>query len=207
MPIPGILSPMVFRPVVVPGSIRLDVVGPFNFVVPHFNLLTIELYGGGAGGAVPETTIFGNAGNSTIVSLGLSAGGATWVGGSPVRGVASGGNDTNNSGRLAGDDAFAPVAGGRCNGPLGGLVQTSQGSPGNIVGGGGHGGQRQSPNIGFGLGGASGAYVKSVYTPSQINVGTILSGTVGAGGTGGNGGDIFFGPTAGARGDAVLTWS
>lgn len=227
---PSLILPVigVFMPgaVVVPGSFTQTVPGTYNFIVPYFNSLDIELWGGGAGGAagLPGTGGVGatsnaqpgqNGGSSSIASLGLTAQGGFYTGffvgtsqHEGLGGVASG-FDTNTSG---GDNnaVSGSLVSGSGAGPGGGAGVT-QTVAGNVIGGGGGQGNYAidffgSPLPRINSGGPGGAYGKKTYLPTTLAPGTVLSYTVGIGGARcPNWFDLV--PGNGARGQATFTWT
>lgn len=162
--IPGIMPIPFFKAaVVVPGVTQYDS-GSGNFVVPLFNTLTIEAWGGGAAtsgingssaGQAPTSSPTASTVTGTGVSISAGAGvaGNNFLSGSAAGGVggtATGGNTTNTSG--GNGDARTPLTfqgkkgGDSPNGGVGGAgtavyptnaVATVAGNPGAVPGGGG----------------------------------------------------------------------
>lgn len=212
--------------VVTPGSATYNS-GSGNWTVPNYNTLTIELWGGGAtAGASTGTPVQGN--NSTVSTLGLTAGGGRYptgalnsATGGGVGGTASGGNTTNTNGGTGGGcspanagPGYSGTGGSSPNGGSGGAgvynnsLTSVNGNPGNAPGGGGGGGNSFSP-VGGGnyykrLGGGGGAYVKHVVTrgsPGAPTIGALLAYVVAAAVTGN------AGSGNGAAGRVKFTWS
>ncbi|MET3995868.1 hypothetical protein ABID65_007540 [Bradyrhizobium sp. S3.9.2] len=209
-----------YQPAITPGSQQFDS-GSGAFVVPTYQTLTVEVWGGGGCGiANNPPAVAGNSGSASSVStLGMTANGgvgdtgilagATYTG---QGGTASGGNNANTQGNQGGHGtsqaapgngfgAGAPNGGGNVAAP----GATASGITGSAPGGGGTG---LRINTTIGSGGSSGGYCKSVYTagvtPGAPGVGASLSYAVGAGGPA-SGGTQKNG--AGANGRVKFTWS
>lgn len=192
-----------------PGSQTITVAGSGTFNVPYFTEnLRVRAWGAGAGGSGMTgisgvTTGMVPGGNTTFGSL--SAGGGNLFNG----GVASGG-DTNINGNSTGGSANGTAAPRTDLG--GGAVRLapvasapSNGLSGNSYGGGGTSGVSvDGGNPWVSGGGGSGAFVEKVYTPVTLSPGTVVSYSVGAGGTGGDGASVDGG--SGANGALVIQW-
>ena len=213
---------------VFPGSREFPTPGVYNFIVPGYNTLIIEAWGGGAGGGAGQSGgVTGGDGTASVVSnpYGLSMlaqGGAGGQGGYGYRTIgaggyaraASGGNSVNISGnpgqnyygRKKGGDA--PYGG---TGGLGAMTYFNEpGYDGSSPGAGGGGGNQDNGRgyYGHGGGGGSGAFVQSIYTRSTsgapafgstLNISVGYRGEGGVASFGGNGG-------AGAPGSVKITW-
>lgn len=208
---------------VIPGSQVFSTAGTFQFTVPTYNTLTIDLWGGGgAGGAAgPGSTVGGAGESSTIVSLGMTAGGGGAgipldsnvyyrVRSSPGGGgTATGGNTLNASGG-AGIQAATDIGGDAANGGTGGAGAAvfsnsgiTLGSPGNAPGGGGGGGHYDlGGNWLYPGAGGGGANCRSVFAPASLAPGTLLTVVVGAGGQA----SANNAPGDGATGQITFTW-
>lgn len=208
---------------VTPGSQTFTTSGSHQFSVPEYNTLTVELWGAGAAGAAAVSGAGNgqNGGATTIVALGMTAGGG--VGGTKLDpdldyrqfaaggagGTASGGNTLNTSGS-AGSSGYE--GGSAANGGAGGTAPyiasntgPTSGGPGSAPGGGGGAGHYDlGGNWLFPGAGGGGSYSKSVYTPGTGPAHrTLLDLVVGAGGAGQTGN-----PNGnGAVGRIVFTWS
>lgn len=207
-----------------PGSQTMNASG--NFVVPEYNELIVELWGGGApGGSVFGDALWNpgasNGGATQVAALGLTAGGgqrgaARTAGG--AGGTASGGdvNTTGGAGGPGSTTTRVSGAGGNCpNGGAGGPSAVSGGGsvPGNAgaaPGGGGSGSSHFDTNVGHddsGNGGGAGGYCRKTYTRANgPTPGASLAVTVGAGGVGAA---VTNGQPGGngASGRARFTWS
>jgi len=208
---------------VVPGSTTYSTAGTYNFTVPDFNTLQVELWGGGGPGATATTTSSTSSSHaavshgfaSTITSLGLSAAGGQWGrrwregNGGGAGGVPSGG-DINTAGEAGGNGGTyyingyggaAPNGGERVNAPTGDAIGINGVQPG----GGASGGAYQSAGT-VGGGGGGGAYVRKTYARGALTVGSTLSISVGAGGVPSTGTSYIRGGY-GATGRIRLSWS
>lgn len=122
--------------------------GSGNFTVPSYNTLTVETWGGGAGGdyGVVNTSLTrGGAGTaSTVSTLGMTAnGGGATTGGNGAGGIgnavtaataatATGGNNTNTSGTTGGNDTGNQASTAQTSG-VGGTAPGSGGAGGASV--------------------------------------------------------------------------
>ncbi len=201
------------------GFVDYTIPGIYSFNVPAYRTLTVEVWGAGGGGggacygngspgaqSSVGTDLFaygGGAGlegcfNSGLVSQGEggSAVGGTInvVGG---RGVPRG-SPCNVYGALMSKGGDAPYGG---IGGEPGSWATGGGRIGGAPGGGGGGGYW----CGMGGGGGSGGYARIVYTPDSLAPGSVLSVTVGSGGTGG---PSAFNSSGGSGGDGrvFISW-
>lgn len=211
--------------VVVPGTQSHTTAGTYTFTVPAFNTLTVDLWGaGGAGGAAQSGAVNGTGGGATtITELGMTANGGGFgtsldadafyrvASAAGAGGTASGGNTLNTSGAAGVGGTTTNNGGAAANGGAGGAGAwyasnsgVTQGSAGGSPGGGGGGGHYDlGGNWLFPGGGGGGANCRSVFDPSTLAPGTVLTIQVGAGGLGPAGnltGD-------GADGGATITWS
>lgn len=192
---------------VVAQTITIDS-GSGNQTVPQYNILTVEIWGGGAGAqgfSDAGSTQNGTAGGASSVStLGMTANGGTNV---LTGGTASGGNTTNTTGNSGANGSSqnspTPGVGGTGGGsPNGGADRTgpsadadAPGNAGNAPGGSGSGSVFDfpgTPDINLASrGNGGGGYSKSVYTRGVTSgapaIGALLAYSVGAGGTGGGG--------------------
>lgn len=174
--------------------------GSGTFIIPIFNTLTIDVWGGGGASASFDTggAKAGSAGAaSTCSTLGMTANGgqpgsSLFGAGQPggAGGTASGGNNSNGTGSAggnAGTTAGTSFGGGASNGggnvacPNSGGSGFGAGAQGSIPGGGGSGAHGNSTLMGAGSGG--GGWCRSVYSAGQLTVGAGLAWSVGAGAT------------------------
>jgi hypothetical protein len=191
--------------------------GTYYWAIPNYNLMSIQIWGAGGGGAANYYNGSGNwngtaGGNSTVYIIGYS--GPTAYGGG------GGANYQNGGGGGAGGGAGGWTGGG--NGYTGEAGQGYQGSNGGYGGsspaGGGRAGSGAGGNFpggggGGGLqggGGGAGGYLVSYYTPSTLGIGTTLVISVGSGGAGG---PVYpdtnfgrYGGGNGAGGYVIITW-
>lgn len=220
--LPG-LSPIVS--LVHSGSV-LYRAGTFNFTVPEYNVLTIDLWGSGASGVgvTPGSAFFlgNNGAASSIGSLSLIANGgnrATSTSTSAAGGAggtASGGdlNDTGSAGG-AGSGASGVGSGGAAGGAAaggGGMAARPAGPPpsapgtaGNDYGGGGSSANNSNGNNWSGGGGGAGR-CRITYTRGSAGAptpGSIITGTVAVGGAVGSGTNPGG---KGADGAAIFSW-
>jgi hypothetical protein len=214
--------------IVTPSQMEWDTPGDYQFTVPNYNRIKMELWGGGGAGGDPYTT-GGNGGLTecyvdTFHLIAGGGGGGTSVvmvgyitqyiltGG--VGGVASGGQNNLNGekgadGAMAGQ--FSTCKGGdSLFGGVGGAPPNSlycNGNDGNFPGGGGSG----MSYYRIGSSGGGGAYCNSSFNYDDTvtgfpHVGSIISIHVGAGGL-----NITELPSwksgNGAAGRFRLTWS
>jgi hypothetical protein len=217
MSFPGMSAAGMMGNLVVPGSIAFSTPGAFSFVVPPFNTLVLQVWGGGGGSGGLGNPAFGQTdggpgGTSVVNGFILATGGA----GSPGRGFPDGGvggigqfGTTNLQGAHGGNGVFG--AGGTGGGAPFGSGDVGQGSNGSFPGGGAGGlADSGAPNAG---GGGGGGFSSITLTPANIAPGATLTGAVAAGGTAGHGQPPFAGPPptyngfAGAGGYVVIIWS
>ncbi len=180
------------------------VAGTYTYTVPaSFGTITIRIWGGGGAGGSINTNASGAGGNSSIVSLGLVAGGGTagqavTSGNATVAGAggtASGGTiNTNGANGATPSGGLSGFGGSSPNGGTGGtsVGSNASGVSGSVPGGGGSGGS-YTGGPAAAAGGGAGAYVEKTYTTSTLLPGTAITDIiVGAGGlyfpTGINGG-------------------
>jgi len=205
-----------------PGSHNYSWAGLFNFTVPAYTSLTVEVWGAGGGGG--SGYYFGSndgagGGTSSFGTVSASGGGGGGRGvtdgnyTSPGSGGSGSGGTTNLIGQSGGsmtyaDGCYASGAGGDAAGgggagsagSIGCILSYTPGGNGGAPGGGGAGGGGVFAD---GLGGGGGGYSTRTYTPGQLTVGSTISVTVGAGGVGGASG-VAGG--AGAAGRVYITW-
>jgi alpha-tubulin suppressor-like RCC1 family protein len=221
---------------VIPGSITLSTPGTYEFVVPNYNSLEVELWGGGGG----------SASLGPDAKHGASGGAATWDGGSSNgkpqanggqggrRGVevndlgsdSSGGTAVNgdiNSSGGNGKKGAASKAGNSGGSPNGGAGRTGRstvgsGSNGNAPGGGGtgprcitwYGSWVGGTTLGYPAG-AGGAYCKKTYAPGAYSVGQVVVVVVPSGGAGinykPNMSNTTYSGGDGANGRVKITWN
>lgn len=185
-----------------------DTPGTYNFVVPDYSTLSVEVWGGGGGGGEDNGTT-GAAGVASTFSTVTANGGA---GGAGNTTGGTGGNASGGSTNLSGADGtdamrgYSGDGGDGANGGAGGVRVTSRGSgnDGLAPAGGGSG----SFDRGFSFragGGGGGAYATQSYTSGDFTPGDVITVTVGAGGTGGNGQTSYTGGN-GADGQVAITW-
>jgi hypothetical protein len=198
---------------VVPGSQSFTTSGSFNFTVPAYNTLTVQVWGAGGGGAGCSTTtkVAGVSGGLSRWDGTVTANGgtraSTTAGG--AGGTASGGttNLTGQNGSTAGTQAGP--GGDGANGGAGGdtIPGYGTGRPGVAPGGGGAGGGYSGGRSGNcrGSGAGGGGYSARSYAAGVYTPGEIVPVVVGARGTGGNGSSYDGG--LGAYGRVVVTWN
>lgn len=212
-----------------PGSQTITATGAGSFTVPAYtSKLRVRGWGGGGGGdgstqtasnftpgsdggattfSPPGGTLTANSGKGPI----LQSGSFRWGSG----GTASGG-DTNTTGEIGFNQDFQATDIGR-GGAAGGTAfgggaramvpQTSvrkNGTAGNAYGGGGSGATGFTGTFYFTMaGGGGGGFFEKVYLPGDLNAGSSVSYSIGAGGAGGN--DTWDGGN-GANGALVIEW-
>ena len=146
------------------GFVQYDQPGTYNFTVPTYATLTVNVYGaGGGGGGIttngwpPGATQFGsvvaNAGGGGVNAVGGGAFGAS--------GTASGGT-TNTTG----------------GGPAGGVGAWNQS------------GDKNGTYNEYGGDGGAGGFASRVYSPGQLTPGSTVTIVVAGGGAGGNAGNM-----------------
>lgn len=213
------------------GSLILTEPGTYEFVVPYFNTMSVACYGAGGGGgsSIPKdqgrlrtptggTSSFG-AYLSAVGGEGgqdgdLDFGGNSSEGARGSGGIASGGSvNTNGSDGQNGDAEGSSTgggAGGRSNGPLGGLggarkTISGDGNPGASPGGGGSG------SIFFGSaaggGGGGGAYTSKSFSQAQISAGSTVIIVVGLGSSPSTARNTYANGGKGGDGRVEVYWS
>lgn len=183
---------------VVPGNAIFTTVGNTNFIIPKFNRLIVECWGGG-GGNYNNGSLDG--GTSSVFGVGATGGSALQdIGGygyggdvSYTGGLALNGNQGGGGGAAGrnGNGGIATPTGGLGNGTYSGNggIASVQGPGGNYGGGAGA----------LYRGGCGGGYAKKTFTPGQLTVGSTAIVTVGAGGYSSIGG-------SGGQGLVLITW-
>lgn len=169
-----------------PGTQSFTQPGNYNFTVPTYNSLVVEVWGAGAGGQHCGVAngfpfcLYGNSGGTSIFGANLLvAQGGQGVNG----GTASGGtlNIRGENGNWNGTNC--PGLGGAAAGPMGPILASRQGAG---PGGGGNG-----LCIGWGAnGGGGGGYTVREYRIGELGVGSVIPGTVGGGGGAGGAGGL-----------------
>ncbi len=182
--------------------------GVHTYTVPAtFGTITVKLWGGGGGGGSAGGANGSSGGASTILSLGLNAGGGAFGSGSGTAGAGgTGSGGTVNTSGIAGTAGVGSIGGnggGSPNGGIGGPGGNSAGSqigfPGTAPGGAGGGGDWSFP----GGGGGGGAYVEKTFTPLNLSPNAVLNDLI-VGAAGGAGiGTVSGG--AGAVGQISIT--
>lgn len=193
------------------GSQTYSTAGTFNFTVPCYNTLTVEVWGGGGGGGADfwqSTAQDGSAGgqsrfNGTVIANG-GAGGKKGInaanGAGGAGGTASGGStNTSGSNGASGSNVIGGNGGASPNGGAGGPQRVAGTAPG---GGGGGGGGIASMGGG---GGGGGAYSARTYSAGAFVPGSTIAVAVGVSGPGGTSGSRAGG--AGAVGRVRITWN
>ena len=179
--------------------------------VPHYDMLVVELWGPGAGGAgLDDASLLGTQVDSTtpsastISTLSMTANGGTKTttpgGGTPAGGTASGGNTTNTQGGSGHAGAIAApgevTSGHGGSSPSGGAQTAGKSSVGLANGTGLNGGNGAAPGAG-----GSGAVYRNV-------AGTVTQGAQGGAGGGYSKSVYVRGVTAGAPAvGASLSWA
>lgn len=183
------------------------------YVVPAHSTLTVEVWGGGAGGAQwgfdGEISFFGPVIAKGGVCSGpdyLSSGFRTPVGGDAI------GGDTNTKGEpgiwyVPGGGTGQNTAGNGGDSPSGGAGGRWSVIPGPTAGGfpGGGGAGGMGPKARPMSGGGAGAYAKKVFKSGELPVGSLIPVCVGAGGRGSNGGSMVAGTGGMPGGDGKIT--
>jgi hypothetical protein len=205
---------------VTPGSSDFSAVGTNTFVVPAFNTLTVEIWGGGGSGAaaslnvsgatagsVGGTSWFGNVYASGGQGGGLAAfysGGAGGAGGTAAGGLV---NSSGGAGEAGVAYGYGGAGGASPNGGAGGgrvpWGYSPSGLSGGFPGGGGSGNILAFGDYGGGGGGGGGAYSKMVYSKGALAVGSTIQIVVGAGAVNSS----PLGGGAGANGRIVISWN
>lgn len=168
------------RPAVTPGSQTYSTAGSFNFTVPNFNSLTVEVWGGGGSGAGGGGTGGNNGASSSWNGTVVANGGTRGLGDfSPGSGGTASGGDTNTTGGNAQINGGGNSPNGGLGGPDGvvGNWPTNTNGLGQAPGGGGAG-----HDPGEDGGGGGGGYSRKTYSPGQLTVGASIGIVVGAGG-------------------------
>lgn len=158
--------------VVTPGTASYSNPGSFDFAIPPYNSLTVEVWGGGGGGQI--CTWFsgcsnGSAGGDSLFDV-LKGGGGSNL--SPGVGVGGDVNSSGETGNWSGTNNCG--LGGSSGGPLGTATRD-----GKFPGG---GGDAQCNLVGAN-GGGGGGYARKTYAPGTLPVGSVISGKVGAAGS------------------------
>lgn len=205
---------------VIPGNVSYTVPGQYNFVVPNYNSLTVEMYGGGGGGGSAIITP-GSAGNPTNFAgiLNCGGGGAGSYGGQNGGGGAASGGDRNYTGGNGGVGGGNTTGGRGAAGGYGILARAGAGSPnsdayqnaadGYAYGGGGGGGGGNAifrSNSGSGAGGGGSLF--KTFSKGVDNApiaGSMIQLNVGAGGTGAQG--VYFRGGNGSHGAIFIVWN
>lgn len=201
---------------VTPGSQTFSTAGSFSFTVPCHNSMTVELWGGGGGGAQnwvhgphggnggASSWDGGAAGSKPQANGGLGANGDIGTGGAGLNCDVSG-NGVNGSSWLTqfrggpgGAAAGSGGAGGAAPGTAG-PGSTVPGNPGIAPGGGGSGGSTYDEEVSGG-GGGGGGYCRKVYSSGVYTVSSSVTVSIGSGGSASGGG-------AGAVGRVRITWN
>lgn len=207
------------------GSQSYTTPGTYTFTVPTYDTLTIQAWGGGAGGLG-----FGAGSDGENSSFAPSSLLAPTAGGGQIYGTGGatdgpGGAAQNGAVNESGGNGDTTGGGSSPNGGSGGQSNESSGVAGNAPGGGGGGG-------GYGMngsysetrdGGGGGAYTSMTYSYGQLMPGSLVTVMVGSGGAGGNGGAAclyrnlqdcqFYGyfdgspGGPGAPGEVLITWT
>ena len=196
--------------------------GTFAYVIPSYNTLTVEMWGGGGGGGATSGTAGGSGGATSGSGFGAIADGGGGggcpqgayrsIGSAGSGGTASGGNLTNTNGNPG---VYYAIGGTAPFGGTGGTRATSymgSGGNGNPPGGGGAGGYYDN-GAGYwvwGGGGGSGAYVKSVF--NSVNMGSPVIGstidiTIGSGGAKGVTNNAGGSGGTGGAGKIIISWT
>lgn len=183
---------------VVAGAQTFSTAGSFNFTIPCFNTLTVQVWG--AGGAGAHNGGNGGTGGASRWDGTVIANGGT---GNRTGGTASGGttNTTGGTGNAGGSCTGTNGKGGAgANGGAGGAARANGSAPGGAGGGGGW-----SPSMGCiqeegggGGGYSTRSYAAGAYTPGEIV--QIIVGARGVASNSGNAGD-------GAVGRVTVTWN
>jgi hypothetical protein len=206
------------RSLIVPGGITFSSAGSYVFIVPHYNTLTVKVWGGGGGGGGSGSAypMGGNGGDSVFIDLvagggGGGRGGYSGNGPGGNAGLAHGGEiRINGKPGLPGFDFKGGEGAAEAHGSLGAAGGDSGFNSGEnganataIGGGGGGGGGSYIWRDGGGGGGGGGAFVMRTYTWPTLPLGTVVNTTVGGGG--GAGSDDTSGGR-GANGRVEVTW-
>lgn len=199
---------------VTPGSQSFTTAGSFNFVVPCHNNLTVQVWGGGAGGqSVGFGSVAAASSSSWNTSVLIAGGGgppssSTYLGG--TGGTATGGttNSAGENGGNGGNNLPSGKGGDSPNGGLGGASQaslSSGGISGTEPGGGGSGGRGTGRGSQGGPGGGGGGYTARTWTQGTYSPGTSIPIIVGPGSAGSTTGGNRGGN--GATGRVTISWN
>ena len=199
--IPGVMPiPRASKPPVFPGSQTFSTAGAFNFTIPNFNTLVVEIRGaGGGGGSFDYTTDYN--GQEYYASAAGAGGASTWNGLTAI-----GGGAGTKGWYQDGTEESVPGGAGAAGAASGGDTNTTGG--GNA---GGAGISAANSIGGAGGNGGNGGYGKKTYTAAQLTAGAIIGGTVGAGGVAGR--NATYWPNAaqdakaGTGATITFTWS
>jgi hypothetical protein len=195
------------------GSHTNNASGTYNFTVPVYRYLTIQIWGGGGAGANNGSS-GGTGGTSSFGSYISATGGA---GGTPGTGGTggAGGSGTNGTYNETGENgkdgakstsSYGGAGANTSNG--GGARRTTTYVSSNVAGqagftyaGGGSGPVAYSIAYGSMAGGGGGGYASKTFGRGELSTGTTVSITLGAGGT------AVGSSGAGANGAIKITWS
>lgn len=200
---------------VTPGSFTYSTAGEYNFTVPQFNVMEVEIWGGGGSGSSysGQNSISGGWGGHSYFNNWefYVTGGQSPSSASPAPGGTATGGDVNTNGNpggigtISGLNPATHVFGGSApNGGAGGAYNPAYGTAnaGQAPGGGGSG-AHWYPNY-YTAGGGSGAYAKKTYWPGMITPGGTALIEVGYGGSSTPGSPAT---APGAPGRVKITWS
>lgn len=213
------------RPSVIPSGgspTSVTTAGAFNFTVPTYNTLIVDLWGGGGGGGASSgypAYAGGNTSWNGMTAYGGQPGGwgGYYVQGYGGAGGSYGGGDTGEAGETGGNSVpwnyggYGGAAGGTAYG--GGARRSaptsdSVGYAGNAYGGGGSSWTYTTTSPNFpGGGGGGGGWCRKTFGLGDLTPGAIISGSVGAAGAGGNYGSGVVRGGDGSVGRALFTWS
>lgn len=198
------------------GSQSFTTAGTFNFVVPCYSTLTVEVWGaGGSGGGYCGAGVSGSAGGASswdgaVIANGGGGGVANSSGGAGGAGTGGTTNLTGQNGEnfMAGFTPSGKGGDGANGGPGGPRTTTGatyrNGNPGSPPGGGGGGGIVCGRGCNWFPGGGGGGYSSRTYSAGAYSVGSNVAISVGEGGAS-NGCNSFGG--AGAVGRVTITWN
>jgi hypothetical protein len=197
------------------GSQTYSTAGTYTFTVPCHNNLTVEVWGGGAGGSGCTTKAGGAGGTSTwnggtLTANGGSPASSAAQGAGGAGGTASGGttNTTGSAGEAGNTNSYGGKGGAGANGGAGGARQTSAGAngkSGTAPGGAGGGCMMAARSYAAFSGGGGGGYSAKTWTAGTYTVGAGVQVIVGAAGAMGDGSSYDGG--TGAVGQVKITWN
>ena len=212
---PGVIAIQRCYYPVVPGNVSYTVPGSYDFIVPQYNFLTVEMWGGGGSGGNnrnpnPGGGYTGTASTFLSLSAGGGGGGGSYtVGNYNGLGGKAVGGDINYDGETGQNVWPYSGRGGNAGGysTVSGSGAGSAGGQNNITtaAGGSYGGG--SGGVSTSNGGGGGAYVKKTYAVSATDSpvpNTKVTFVVGAGAQGRS---STYSSGAGGNGAVLISWN